>query len=143
MKHDAPNCLSALVIQNNFNEHTAAFQAIDSSHGFEDFPNLSYDKLLIISLGLYQMEQAKYCWYVKDKTFLVEVYEDDLEIDYNLSQFDIADVNTWNVNTCLLYHVMCIIWYLYVAWTRHQDTSIPPPADFLDNVFRLEEDDDD
>uniref|UniRef100_A0A1E1WJE0 SWIM-type domain-containing protein n=1 Tax=Pectinophora gossypiella TaxID=13191 RepID=A0A1E1WJE0_PECGO len=117
LKHDAPNYLCEFVIQNNLNQRRAAFQAINSSEGFQQFPILSYEDLLIMSLGPYQVTQARsyYGEHLKENgTFFIEVYE-DFEVDYNLNQYNIVVCDPWLTRAKILSrHQSNRIYFVYI-----------------------------
>lgn len=95
LRHDAPNYLSSVINENNFNNRRALFRSIDASEGFEHFPILTYEELHIISLGPYQVEQARSYFgeHVKcDGSFIIEVYEEP-QIGV-----DLTDTIFWQLN---------------------------------------------
>lgn len=54
------NNLSRFVINNNMNRHRANFQLLDiQTDSVSDFPELTFSEMILISLGTYQIKQAR------------------------------------------------------------------------------------
>lgn len=78
------NALADIVQQSNLNRRRANFTRIDAQSNITDFPQLSFSELILISLGTYQIKQARsyYGEHVRaNGRFEIEVCR---EVDSNL-----------------------------------------------------------
>lgn len=79
IKQNSPNFLAEIVTVNNLNQHRADFISMDAAVGFEDFPILTTDDLIILALGTYQIAQARsyYGEHMKQNgAFIIQVCRD-------------------------------------------------------------------
>ncbi|CAK1583783.1 unnamed protein product [Parnassius mnemosyne] len=108
------NELAHYIIRNNYNKRRADFQTISiQNDNLNDFPQLTYSELKLISLALAAAEN----------------------LFFNI----IVIVSIVGKRTVGCYaHIMSIIWYL--SWARYQD-NIVPPAQILDDILIIIEDD--
>lgn len=89
----------------------------NATQGFNQFSVLTYNELIVIALGPYQVQEARsyYAEHVKeDGTFLIEVYEDRV-IDVSLRHYGILASDPWLVRTKIQSpHQNSRIYFVYI-----------------------------
>ncbi|XP_026737081.1 uncharacterized protein LOC113500467 [Trichoplusia ni] len=110
------NQLSNYVINNNINRRRAQFQAIDvERHNVSEFPVLTYSELILVSLGTYQIKQARsyYGEHVRENgSFVIEVCR---EVTGDLQQELATSVSTWMLRGRIKSrHISNRMYYVYI-----------------------------
>lgn len=106
------------MIRNNVNRRRAQFQSIDISRdNVSEFPNLTYSELILVSLGPYQIKQARsyYGEYVRENdSYVIEVCRElDIALQQELSTSD----STWMLRGKIKSrHISTRIYFVYILF---------------------------
>lgn len=106
------------MIRNNVNRRRAQFQSIDISRdNVSEFPNLTYSELILVSLGPYQIKQARsyYGEFVRENdSYVIEVCRElDIALQQELSTSD----STWILRGRIKSrHISTTIYFVYILF---------------------------
>ncbi|KAL0879440.1 hypothetical protein ABMA27_003191 [Loxostege sticticalis] len=110
------NRLSTYVISNNLNRRRAQFQPIDvNRENVSDFPEMTFSELILVSLGTYQIKQARsyYGEHVRaNGSYVIEVCR---EVDSDLLQELSTTETTWLLRGRIKSrHISNRIYFVYI-----------------------------
>ncbi|KAJ8737012.1 hypothetical protein PYW07_000283 [Mythimna separata] len=127
------NSLSTVVINNNLNRRRTNFQQINvDDNNVSDFPRLHYNELILVSLGTYQIKQARsyYSEHIRaNGSFTIEVCR---EVDSSLLRELSTENSVWLLKGKIqsrhvgrkIYFVLFIFWStaLLTVGTQYYNT---------------------